>query len=313
MKPFWLKLASISFIVALLFQIVFGVIVPKMLIRQDDSYLKRWNDFYTIPVNADIVILGSSRVHRHFDPKEILKVTGMLTEDIAISGAHFNFVKSLYADYLRINKRPKILIVGIDFGGLTEDHTLPFPEFFYPQIHNSTFLKGANEYKYFRLKQCLGYFYYKERYFDIIENPDHMQHTHGYLPRNINWGDEKAVGDNQGNKPFFYSFSLSAVDSIMAFIHTQNQQGVKCFGVLAPQYAGIFKFEQNRDRLLTLIDSAARSRQVKVLNFIQSGYKLNFDRHYFYNNEHLNAKGASVFSKDFADSLNRIISDVKFQ
>lgn len=213
-------------LVGVLFELTFGVLMPKLLFAAGDTYIDRWKSFYSKPVNADIVILGTSRVHRHFNPDVIATETKLKTEIIAIGGAMFNFDKLLYADYLKINKPPKVLILGLDLTGIDSLFYVPSPEFFYPAIPPTSALRNIPEYSYIKYHKAFGYFFYKDLYFDIIENPEKQPHVNGFLSRDIPWSDELEAFVNTNPDGFDFKVSTSLLDSMMHYISTINKKAL---------------------------------------------------------------------------------------
>ena len=144
-------------------ELLFWVIVPRLVISSGDTYINRWHDFY-FPKNAgaDLVCLGSSRIHRHCDPSILSERTHLKTEVVANAGAQFYFFEKLYEDYLRRNGKPKVLVVGIDLTGLGSNIFVPDPTYFFPFIQPSDAVASFGEYDFIKYHKPLGYFYYKE-------------------------------------------------------------------------------------------------------------------------------------------------------
>ena len=158
-----------------------------MVAKSNDSYINRWSKLYNEKAGAEIVCLGSSRVHRHCNPEIISKITHLKTEVVAEPGAKIEVLERLYDDYLKINPRPKILLVGIDLSGLDSVDFLPFPEQFFPSIDRKDHISEMPEFNLFKYHRALGYFYYKELYLDLLEDPVLQQHKNGFLVRDEKW------------------------------------------------------------------------------------------------------------------------------
>jgi hypothetical protein len=310
-KALFYKLLLIFSAVAAGFEIIFGLILPKMVLASNDSYINRWKRLYTVRVGADIVCLGSSRVHRHCNPEIISGITHLKTEVVAEPGAKIDVFERLFDDYLRKNPRPKILLVGIDLTGLDSLVYLPYPEQFYPSIGSSDRISEMPEYNWIRYPKSFGYFHFKELYFDIIENPDRMQHKNGFLERNEKWNN--AFEDFIGKYPHGYTFKLFSptLKKIFGFMSEEERLGTQCIGFIAPEYHEVWQYENNRALVLRDIFRYADSTGIRVLNFSNSSYKPCFNRDYFYNSQHLNGQGSSVFSRDLADSILRYCSNGK--
>jgi hypothetical protein len=304
MKTLFLRLAMIMLVTLIGFQLVFGVILPRYVLHSRDSYLTRWRHLYTEPENADLVCLGSSRIQRHCNPEIISRITHLRTDVIAEPASMIGTFEKFYKDWLKRNPRPKTLVVGIDITGIGPQEYLPFPEYFYPVMTAGDEVYHSPEYTYTRYTKALGYFYYKEIYLDMLENPEMQPHTNGFLPRNDNWVDtawDHIVSLHPGG--FRFAIYQPTIERIFRLMKEETNAGVACIGVISPEYAGAWEHEANRDSALKAIKATAVRYGIKVLNFDDSSYKPCSNKSYFFNSQHLNTAGSAVFSRDLADSI----------
>ncbi len=295
-------------IVLIGFEIIFGLVLPKKVAESKDSYLIRWEKLYNNEVGAKIICLGSSRVHRHCNPEIISNITHLATEVIAEPGAKIDVFERLYDDYLLKNPRPKILLVGIDLTGLDSVVYLPSPEQFFPYINVSDRISGMNEFNLVKYHKPLGYFYYKELYVDMIENPVLQQHINGFLVRDEKW--DSSLEDFIGKYPHGYTFKVyqPTLVKIFQFMERERKAGVQCIGFIAPEYNEVWKYENNRTQALQEIYLYANGAKIPIWNFSDSTYRRCFDKGIFYNSQHLNKEGSSIFSRDLSDSILRYCS-----
>ena len=279
-----------------------------MVKKSNDSYINRWSKFYNEKAGAEIVCLGSSRVHRHCNPEIISNITHLTTEVIAEPGAKVDVFEKLYDDYLKINPRPKILLVGIDLSGLDSMVYLPYPEQFFPSIDRTDRISEMPEFKLFKYHKPLGYFYYKELYLDITESPVLQQHKNGFLVRDEKW--DGALEDIIGKFPNGFKFKLyqPTIEKIFQFMVRERKAGVQCFGFIAPEYHEVWRYENNRIQALAMIYHYADNEKIPVWNFSDSFYEPCFNRELFYNSQHLNRQGSAIFSRDLSDSILRYSS-----
>ena len=304
MKALFYKIALIFIGVAVVFEIVFGVFLPSLVLRSDDTYLSRWRQFYKQTDGAALVCLGSSRIHRHCDPSILSAITHCRTEVIAVAGAKVDFYERLYKDWLTRNPRPKVLVVGIDLTGLGSQSPTPFPEYFYPCMKFSDRVAQTHDYDLIRYHKPLGYFYYKEIYAYTLEFPEGPPHVEGFLPSDASWqGAEWENYIRSVPQGYGLGASLSTIREVFRFMKEEKEAGVACVGVLSPEYAGIWKYEKDRQSVLQEVYGEAERQGIRLFNFEDSSYLPCFNTRYFYDFEHLNKIGAAVFSKDLADSL----------
>jgi hypothetical protein len=310
-KALLYKLFLIFIAVAIGFEIIFGLVFPKIVLAGNDSYINRWRQFYTKSARAGLVCLGSSRAEQHCNPEIISGITHLKTEVIAESGAKIDVFENLYADYLGRNPRPAILLIDIDFTGLDSSIYLPFPEQFFPFITTANRISNMPEFNIIKYHKPLGYFYFKERYINMLAKPERIQHVNGFLVRDENW--DSAMEDFIGKYPDGYTFGLylPTLKKIFGLMARERSAGVQCLGFIAPEYYEVWKYENNRAFVLSEIFRYADSTGIRVLNFSDSSYKPCFNKDYFYNSQHLNSQGSAIFSRDLADSVLRYCSTIK--
>ena len=290
------------------FEIIFGLVLPKKVAESKDSYLIRWRELYSKEAGAKIICLGSSRVHRHYNPEIISGITHLTTEVIAEPGAKIDVFERLYDDYLKKNQRPKILLVGIDLTGLDSVVFLPSPEQFFPPMDLSDHISEMSEFSLIKYHKPLGYFYYKELYMDLMENPVLQPHINGFLVRDEKW--DSSLEDFIGKYPHGFAFKVfqPTLAKIFQFMAREKKAGVQCIGVIAPEYHEVWKYENNRTSTLKQIYQYANSVKIPIWNFSDSSYKSCFNKEIFYNSQHLNKEGSTIFSKDLSDSILRYCS-----
>ncbi len=304
MKALFGKLALVFIGSAIVFELVFGLALPALVLRSKDTYLSRWRQFYEQTGGATLVCLGSSRVHRHCDPEIISALTHYRSEVIAVAGAKFDFFERMYKDWLQRNPRPKILVVGIDLTGLGSQSPTPFPHYFYPSMKASDQIAQEPDYILTRHHKPLGYFYYKELYAYALEFPDGPSHIAGFLPSEASW-QQSEWESYVRSVPHGYGLgaSSSTIREVFRFMKEEKEAGVNCVGVLSPEYQGIWKYEKDRQGVLQEVVQEAQRQGIRLFNFSDSSYLPCFNTRYFYDFEHLNKTGATVFSRDLADSL----------
>ena len=65
-------------------------------------------------INAEVLIVGNSRVESGFDPTQIEATTGLSTFVLAQTGWQAKLLKSKLRNYLKVNTPPKVLIIQAD-------------------------------------------------------------------------------------------------------------------------------------------------------------------------------------------------------
>jgi hypothetical protein len=227
-------------------------------------------------------------------------------ELIAVPSAKIDFFERVYEDYLKRNQRPKVLIVSIDPTMLDSVSVTPYPEYFYPFIGRADEVSKVKEYDLIKYNKALGYFYFKDVYLDMKQNPDLQMHVHGFLPQTKDTWDNK-LELFMGRYPHGFTLNIyhPELEEVFKLMAAEEKAGVKCIGLISPEYQEAWKYENNRAWVFQQINALAEANHATVLNFDDSAYSPCFKKALFYNSQHLNESGAAIFSKDLADSLLR--------
>lgn len=94
------------------------VFISKNLYRSGSFFgdVPELKEIHEGSINAEILIIGSSRAEVHFDSRVIMRETNKKTYNIGLSGADWNLIKHRLDTYLEFNQPPDYLIVNIDVG-----------------------------------------------------------------------------------------------------------------------------------------------------------------------------------------------------
>lgn len=306
------------------FHIYFGIILPHLVLSSNDTYINRWYKFYTEPVDAEIVAIGSSTTLRGYNAHVIKKETGMKPEIIGMMGMRLSNYNGFLNDYLRINQPPKVLLINIDLMSLNFREILPFHHYFVPAIPTDSYLYQQYNMQWEAGYRAFGYFYYRSEYYKAISFPQEQPHEYGFMYNkaywkgrvidpNLNPGDlimeegaaENQLAENKEETPKNNTFRCNCenvVRDITLIGETAEKfQIPNVFLVAIPMYSNA-RFTTNRDDILHFLDSAATAHNMRLINF-NGGYAPGNDTTNYYNSLHLNLHGSRVFASDLCDSL----------
>jgi len=94
---------------------------------------------------------------------------------------------------------------------------------------------------------------------------------------------------------------VAALEQVLSLF---ARRGSRVVLVYSPDYAGTRSYLQNRAEVLGTFYGIASLRGLPMLDY--SGSSLSSDRAMFYNSQHLNARGARLFSEELARDLRRM-------
>ncbi|MES2566305.1 MAG: hypothetical protein V4565_05530 [Bacteroidota bacterium] len=261
--------------------------------------------------NYNALFLGSSRAEMHFHPKIFDTITGLNSFNLGISGASPRISYSMLKTYCSRHQTPKYIVLNIDYFSLKSDLDMlnDFPRYF-PYLSNK-FLKR----ELYNMDNRFNSFYY---------NPIHsLPYTqfeflsaslHGWLNiygrydtlmyKGFQTTESNEVSHIEQPVPKYSFISIKNrkyIDSIILFAKEKN---INLVLITAPVFGRGLKNVTNKSILTRQLDHIAFINHIKYIDYSDS---LKFDNPLFFaDNEHLNLKGASEFSKSFSFTFNTI-------
>lgn len=264
-------------------------------------------------VNADIVITGSSRAYRHYDPRILSRVTGLAAFNLGRNASQIDLQLAVLKAYLRHNRKPLLVIQNLDIQSfiLTKPEEVFHPSEYVPYLRDPEIyacLEKINgplwKWKYIPLYvfatedttftwtsglKSLAGFGAEEQTFD------------GFSPVDKAWTNDferfkRAHPD--GIEPDIDEGGIAAVRELIAVC---RQAGIQLALVYSPQYHEMVGLTRNRAKIFALFKSLSEEGKVPFLDYTDS--PLSQSRDYFYNAQHLNERGAALFSEDLGRQL----------
>src|SRR5690554_7315289 len=147
MKRFLIKVV-LFFGLLIIFMIVCDLWISKTLAKSESFAMgdaKIWHDILERQVSDDVLIYGSSRAWRHFDPMVIEEYTGMSTYNFGVDGHAFDIQYLRHQLHLKYNRAPKVIVYSVDINTLNSSNGLyndgQFFPFFYVDTLFNTYTK----------------------------------------------------------------------------------------------------------------------------------------------------------------------------
>jgi hypothetical protein len=102
----------------------------------------------------------------------------------------------------------------------------------------------------------------------------------------------------------YYSRIPSAIQELDQFMQECKQENIPVVFVMAPYYIGATKKIEDLDGMYKLFYSITEPYQIPIMDYTYD--PISCDTAYFYNNSHLNRKGATMFSLKLAHDLDSL-------
>lgn len=258
-----------------------------------------WENLMKGRIDADCVILGSSRAMNHVSPSLLDSILGTHSYNLGIPGLHFQELKPLYQLLKTRNNVRSLFLLNIDYSSLSPLNPSVNHFQYYPWFHDREFRKS-----FFPL---LG-FSIPERFL-----PLYRYHTEGYdffvcyeeslyrgwlgLEREFNRGIKSS-------QKFQFHVSPANESAFLDFLDTLKKDDIDLVFFFSPIHVDAYQLMPNPDEMMAYYDSLACERGIPLLEYTHMW--ISKDSSYFADGMHMNRKGAIIFTDSLANDLKRL-------
>ena len=273
-----------------------------------------WNDINAGNINADLLIMGSSRAWRHIDPDIINDSLKLKSYNLGMDGQHLPMQLWRYETFLQKNRQPKIIVYSLDFFMLAYTNELFNKDQFLPYL-----LFNFEAEKYLKNYKGFDYFDYRFpliRYCGASKAIFHTARITLFPKQNKNGRvsgfyaeDKKWNQDFEKVKATMKNYDASIDTSILnqfdQYLKDCQRKNIKVILVYSPEYIEGQHFVSNRNEVIKTFENIAKINSIPFLNY--SSDTISFQKSLFYNATHLNKKGAELFSKKLSSDLKEFL------
>ncbi len=294
-----LFLFTITFFVFDKIFFIFIYLSPK---RTSD---KRLEQIINGEINKECIIIGSSRGARNIIAQKIENVTGLSCYNLSYPGSDIEFHEFILRSIINYNRKPKFVLLAVDEPlELLPTESINFrldalyPLVYYNYINNELIARGEKNF----LSRILCLSRINRSNFDLRKKYPSALDTIldcGSMP--ISFKRENRIFDYKegGLQNQFYLIENELPNKVKAFKNIQkmcNKNGIKLYIVFSPNFQQHNLSFENRIKELT--NNNAGYFIYDTSNMV---YK---DKSYFYDESHLQTKGAEIFTNELAEFLN---------
>jgi len=326
MKKFLLKtslIILIPFIIALSLDIFISNILKETKLFPVENEV--WNDIYSSKADAELIIIGSSRAWVHFDTEIIDKNLSTKSYNLGVDGSNILQQYIRYKEFISFNHFPKKVILAVDIYSFSNEK---FPDIkYYPYVlgnfrvlnhlsslnideideiifyvpliryFNLNFLIRlfSNEKRaLFRNKNYDKAFMFLDQYINL--NREGNFRSKGYRGMNVNWKTRDV-------KKFTSPIDSSKVSLMKKFITEMKNENIEIIMIYPPEFKEGQSLCQNRNKIISEFEKISKEFDLRLYNYSDS--LISERKEFFYNNQHLNKRGAEIFTKDVTDLIKQ--------
>ena len=284
-----------------------GKLVDNGLILLENSRYQEWDNIARGFINAEVVVLGSSRGVSGYNPQILSAGLGKKAYNLSYDAGTFELQASKYALYAANNKTPDLVIQNIDLTHFNpgdsligENNMLPFREETLFRKHFSGYenhifepwniysIKYTKNFRFIR-KGVFGYFDYQN---------EHEVNYDGFVPENRAFKEDtrnlQALERTVKAKRYKYLFhNVETVKQTMI----QYSKKSKVIIVWAPEYSARYNIATELHALVSAEFKKLATEHPNISFIDLAKHPMGKNQSNFYDTFHLNGNGSTTFSE----------------
>ena len=264
-----------------------------------------WSDITQKQLDADLVIVGSSRAWVQYDPAILDSILGINSYNLGLDGSKLNRQVLKYNVFNHYqNIKPKYIIVNIDCFCASEWTYGYLREQFFPYMLNPYTRKEILKHEPFSWAELYIPLYRYTTYKGILAMLKESKYDDklykGYLGQDSEWNGSIFDPD----EVIHFVVEKKGWQVFEEFLDERYQEGIQVIFCYAPIYAGVTAKLDNRDEMYAAYQGLADKYNIPIIDFNDS--EICNDTTYFYNDTHMNRKGAEWFTTQLAYQLDSL-------
>ena len=319
----FIKYSIIFLVILIIIAYFLDYTITSSLKKSKRFNYAEWNALYDGKINAEMVIYGSSRAYRHFDPKIFEDSLGFSVYNLGLDGYRFQMQYARHLEFIKHNKTPNYIVFSVDEWSLSKFSELYMSEQFLPYFKETTIRDYTTKFKGFDYWDYhlpfVRYFGNSKIILHAIEilfrpNKNYTTKYKGYQGSNDLWNDSseiklKLIKKNRTHYDKNYDFTMNVESILMfkSFLNEIKRKNIKAFFVLSPTYIEGQNLGKDSEENILFIKQLVSAYKFDFLDF--SSDTICSQKKYFYNSSHLNKNGATVFSMELASIIKKRISN----
>jgi hypothetical protein len=305
---------SIGFLI-FLFIVLFTIeyVLAWLVANSDTDQTGKINLIMDNKVDPDILILGSSVAEVGFNSNLMAQELNTSVYNSAIDGTTLIQSQFILEEFLSYSSNCKQIIIGLAFFSFGEKTSMTEPSRYIAHFSNSFVkenIKSISSNLFYKLQYVPFYSftqtkhtYYKNAAFglkNILNNKKLLPNQlNGFVPHDTPWNGGRIDSVQFGSEKV--PLSATTIASYGEIISYIKQQEIEPIIVITPMFINGQKLFSNYDMYIKTVEELANKYQIEWYDFSKSD--IVYDESFFYNNGHLNHKGAYLFSTLLSDSL----------
>ena len=294
----------------------FSLLVDVGVRHSHDEGFKKVNRLAGSHIDPAIIAFGSSVGEKSFNSPYISSALGMSAYNACLDGTIFLQYKELIRYYNSYSSKKSLVLFFETFFAFTRISAISSVERYAAHLDNKYVYAGLHNIdpglvwksRYIPLYKntVVDHTYYKasiDGWKSLLSHVNDQDTVRGFVPNYSGWfADEDAALDNM--KPFHLTIDTTILPEYIQVINELQQKGKHVVIVMPPACKRFYTEKTDFTQLEETLDSVARVTGCTFFDFTRG--EIGDDKRNFYNATHLNYNGSLLFSRQLADSLNKL-------
>ena len=298
--------------IIVLLAVVADLMVSKGLTMTERGHFYTMNTLMNKKLDADVIILGNSRAVGSYNPYIIDSILGANSRNLGVSAQPFGVSYLRWQLYNRNNKKPKLVILNIDFRELRIVSNGFEKEQYYPYMTDSLVKPYLDLYGFSWAEKHIPMYRYRGDYKLIMLGISELLHLYhnqkgdyykGYSNVNTEW-DGLNLKSILSKGKVKGQCDPNAVALLERFLQETRDSEIPVIFVYAPLYK-LLKDNLEERNVRNVYQELSQRYQIPLLDFSEMTFSS--DTNYFMNSHHVNKKGANAFSTELAQSIDSLV------
>lgn len=303
------KKIVLGFIGLYIFGVAIDIFISKTFLKSNLFYgeYNVWNDILNKNVDDDLIIYGSSRSFVHINPEILDEELNVNSYNLGLNGHKIKFQKYRHDLALSNNLKPKNVIINLDINALIDVEPysarqfLPmlfFNKYLYDLLDDSLDISKWDlfipliRYREFDMKPSEFFMEMYKVY--MYSNYDQYKRKKGFIGNESDW--EPGVSKCENIK-----LSVNRIQDLIDIIEDLKKINANIILINSPEYITQIESEINRQEIIDLYTKISDKYNIPFIDY--SNDSINYQKDLFYNTDHLNAKGANIFTKKLVEDI----------
>ncbi|MTI30314.1 hypothetical protein [Xanthovirga aplysinae] len=300
-----IKVILFSGLVLISLTLISTAIQRKASGYRENDQMGKINRILNHELDPEISIWGASTALVHFDAQKIEDTLHLSCYNMGLDGTAFIQYQGILRDFIKNSTQAKYIIIALNINELKTRENLYKPNKFFHHIDNSDIynsLSKINPQKLFKLKNVPFYnlttydlVFYRKIFGVYKENEEEIK---GFNPKDQEWKSDKR------HMPSQVEIDENTFDDFKEVIAMGKRKKIQVVLTVVPFYKEGQEQIENLISWQSRIAALAAERGIPFLNYLSN--PICSHQTLFYNNLHLNARGADLFTDIFIEDLRKL-------